>query len=61
MPKKHPEYISLKHAKCPECKTAMEHAQLTVDGDAVKAGCCNKDCGYSVELFWLGEAHPSMN
>ena len=61
MAKIHPTGVALKTRKCPDCKDKLEVANLEVIDGLVKAACHNKECDFSVDLFWLPGQKPGLN
>lgn len=56
--KSYPERILLKHQKCPGCGDDIGHPRLRVVENQVRAACHNEGCGFSLELFFLGDLRP---
>ena len=61
MAKPYPEMIQLKKNKCPSCGEDLDSAELRRVESVVRAACKGKNCGHSIELFWLGGAAVSAN
>ena len=57
----HPKYVHLKSPNCPECEKPIGTPSLSRDKIEVSVRCSGKDCDYSIDLFWLGDAAPILN
>ncbi|MFC1680071.1 hypothetical protein ACFL2T_07675 [Elusimicrobiota bacterium] len=61
MPKSFPKAVPLKVQKCPTCESPLGWQDEQEDKNAVRVICTKDDCGYSVDLFWLGELAEHTN
>ncbi|MFA5137910.1 MAG: hypothetical protein WC728_01665 [Elusimicrobiota bacterium] len=61
MAKPFPENVALKQVKCPNCGEKLKTGALKQDEDVIRAECHKDGCGFSVDLFWLGDAKIPQN
>jgi hypothetical protein len=56
-----PRRIALKKHKCPTCGDALGAPVLSEFDATIRVVCRKQDCGYAVDLGWLGDVKPSQN
>jgi len=56
-----PKTFPLKKDKCPECKEVLGAPALSKPESVVRVVCQKDECGYQVELAWIGDHIPSAN
>jgi len=54
-----PQRMPLKVHKCPSCKDKLAAAH-DPEQNVIRV-LCGKNCGYSVDLLWLGDAESRKN
>lgn len=61
MAKLFPETVTIKKHKCPACKEGMEWPIFDQAAAVVRALCNKPDCGYALDLCWVGDLQASSN
>ena len=56
-----PESVPIKKHKCPDCGDALEWPKFDELAAVVRALCNKPDCGYTLDLCWVGDLQPSAN
>lgn len=61
MAKLFPETVPLKRQKCPSCKQDLEYPRYHAAEAVVQAVCVKDDCGYVLDLCWIGDLQSRSN
>lgn len=61
MAKQFPENVALKTTKCPNCGEKFKAIALKQNEDVIRHECHKEGCGFSVDLFWLGDSTIPRN
>lgn len=61
MAKLFPESVPLKKHKCPSCKEDLRYPHYSTAESVVQAVCRKTECGYSVDLCWVGDLQSHAN
>lgn len=56
-----PSRIGLKAHKCPTCGEALGRPVLDRSDATIRVVCLKAECGYAVDLVWIGDLSSSEN